>query len=408
MTGSKSLEDSIDYMLAKFTEIGLDNVHTENASVPHWERGHESCEMLSPRKQKLQIIGTGSSVATPPGGITADIIPVRTFEEFDALTDEQVRGKIVLFVPKWIGYGKTSKYRWRAASLADSKGAVAALVRSITSFSIGSLHTGWQTYQEGVKKIPTASLTVEEAEMLWRIHNRGEKVTLHLVLEERNLGDFVSRNTIAELPGQSREPVVVLSGHLDSWDLGVGALDDGGGCFISWKALELLKLLNVKQPRRTMRVILWTGEEQGVIGAKAYKEQHLANELNEFNFFMESDFGTFEPLGLDFTGNKEAACIFKEVLKLMAPMNTTKFGSPIDAGPDIAQWAKRGFPSASLINKDEKYLYFHHSAGDSMLVEDPVALDKNTALFAAAAYVIADLSVDMPKTVETAVVSAPV
>lgn len=192
---------------------------------------------------------------------------------------------------------------------------------------------------------------------------------------------------------------MVLSGHLDSWDLGVGALDDGGGSFISWKALELLKMLNIKQPRRTMRVILWTGEEQGIRGALAYKEQHLANELNEFNFFMESDCGTFEPLGLDFTGNKEAECIFKEVLKLTAPMNTTRFASPINGGPDIEVWAKRGVPSATLINKDERYFWFQHSAGDSMLVEDPVALDKNTALFAAAAYVIADLSVDMPKTV---------
>lgn len=311
MTGSQSLENAIDYMVDKLAEVGLENVHTENATVPHWERGEETCEMLLPRKQKLPIMGLGSSVGTPPGGITADVVIVRSFEEFDALPGEFVHGKIAIFVPKWLGYQKTAQYRRKAASVAAAKGAVAALIRSVTSFSIGSLHTGWQRYQDGVHKIPSASLTVEDAEMLLRMYRRGDEITLHLNMNDRNLEDFVSRNTIAELPGLKSEPVVVLSGHLDSWDIGVGAMDDGGGSFISWKALELLKLLNVKQPRRTMRVILWTGEEQGIRGARAYKDQHLANELNEFNFFMESDFGTFEPLGLDFTGNKEAECIFK-------------------------------------------------------------------------------------------------
>lgn len=177
-------------------------------------------------------------------------------------------------------------------------------------------------------------------------------------------------------------------------------MDDGGGAFISWKALHLLKRLNLKPPKRTIRAILWTAEEQGIVGASEYEKQHKAGEKEEFNFFIESDMGTFTPLGLDFSGNKEAECIFKEVLKLMTPLNATQFNSPIDAGPDIERWANRGFPSASLINKNDNYFYFHHTAGDSMLVENPDDLDKNTALFAAAAYVIANLSVDMPKEIK--------
>lgn len=400
MTGSQSLEDAIDYMIDELKKAGLDNVHTENATVPRWERGYENCQMLSPRKAKMNICGFGSTIGTLRGGLVADVVAVESFEEFDELPESVVQGKIVLFVPRWQGYGKTVAYRSKAASVASKKGAVAALVRSITPYSIGSLHTGMQRYADDVKnKIPVAAVTVEDAYMMLRMYRKGEKITLHLEMEDRNLGDFISRNTIAELAGETKIPVVVVSGHLDSWDIGVGAMDDGGGAFIAWKALHLLKRLNLKPPKRTMRAILWTGEEQGIVGAAEYEKQHKTRETEEFNFFIESDMGTFTPLGLDFSGNKEAECIFKEVLKLMTPLNATQFNSPIDAGPDIERWANRGFPSASLMNKNEKYFYYHHSAGDSMLVENSDDLDKNTALFAAVAYVIADLSVDMPKTI---------
>lgn len=397
LSGSQNLENAIDFMVKKLKDVGLDNVHTENATVPHWERGFEDCQLTSPRPHNIRIVGFGTSVGTMRGGIIANAVVVESFDELKKLSVNKVRGNIVIFVPKWESYGKTVKYRTKGASEASRKGAVAVLVRSITPFSINSLHTGSQFYDDDVKKIPSAAITVEDAEMLLRLYRRGELITLHLQMEDRNLADFVSRNTIAEFAGRLTEPVVVVSGHLDSWDTGSGAMDDGGGAFISWKALELLKKLNVKRPKRTIRAILWTGEEQGIVGARAYLDQHKTNEKNEFNFFIESDMGTFEPRGLDFSGNKEAECIFKEILKLMTPLNATEFNSPIDAGPDIDLWAKRGFPSASLINKNEKYFWFHHSEGDSMLVENSDDLDKNTALFAAAAYVIADISVDMPK-----------
>lgn len=398
MSGSQSLEDAIDYMVEQMKNAELDNVHTENATVPHWERGYESCQMIAPRRAKINICGFGLTVGTLRGGLFADLIAVESFDDFDKLSAADVRGKIVLFVPRWEGYGKTVIYRSRAASVASKKGAVAALVRSITPYSIGSLHTGMQRYQSDVtNKIPVAAVTVEDAYMLLRMYRRGEKITLHLEMEDRNLGDFVSRNTIAEFAGEKQTSVTVVSGHLDSWDIGVGAMDDGGGAFIAWKALHLLKRINVKPPKRTIRAILWTGEEQGIVGAGEYEKQHKSHEEEEFNFFIESDMGTFEPTGLDFSGNKDAECIFKEILKLMAPLNATGFNSPIDAGPDIEQWSNRGFPSASLMTKNEKYFYYHHSAGDSMLVENSDDLDKNTALFAAAAYVISDLSIEMPR-----------
>ncbi|XP_055637461.1 carboxypeptidase Q-like [Toxorhynchites rutilus septentrionalis] len=398
LSGSEQLEKSIDYVQEQMKLDGLENVHTEDAPVPHWVRGYESAQLVAPFKKNLPLLGLGTTVGTPRGGIIADVVAVESFEEFETLKPEQVKGKIVVFVPQWEGYGKTVVYRSKGASVASRKGAVATLIRSVTPFSIGSPHTGGQDYDEGVNKIPSACITVEDAEMILRKYRRGETITIHLEMDDRNFEPFVSRNTIGELVGTTytNSSVVVVSGHLDSWDVGVGAMDDGGGALISWKALTYLKAMGLR-PRRTIRAILWTGEELGLWGGKAYKDAHKENEKKEFNFFFESDIGTFEPRGLDFTGNKDAECVFREVVKLMTPLNATQFETPSDGGPDISHWTSRGFPGASLMNKNEKYFWFHHSAGDSMAVEDPKNLDKCTALWAAAAYVIADLSISIPK-----------
>lgn len=149
-----------------------------------------------------------------------------------------------------------------------------------------------------------------------------------------------------------------------------------------------------------LRSILWTGEEVGINGVQDYQHDHAANEKEEFNFFIESDIGTFEPTGMDFSGNADAECLFKEILKLMVPLNATAFAKPTGGGPDIEMWTDRGFPGASLLNKNSEYFWFHHSAGDSMLLEEPQNLDKAAALFAACAYVVADISVDIPRDVE--------
>lgn len=306
MSGTQNLENAIDWMMAKLKEAKLDNVHGEEVSVPHWERDYENADLIAPHKQNLRITGLGSSVGTPRGGIIASCIVVASFDEFKTIPAEKVRGNIVVFVPAWEGYGKTVIYRRDAASVAAQKGAVAALVRSVTPFSLGSPHTGWQRYADDVRQIPTAALTVEDAESLLRLYRRGETITIHLEMADRNLEPATSRNIVAEWAGQAPQPVVVVSGHFDSWDIGAGALDDGGGAFISWNALALLKSLGLPPPKRTIRDILWTGEEQGIRGAAGYAEQHKANETNEFNFFIESDMGTFEPRGLDFSGNADA------------------------------------------------------------------------------------------------------
>lgn len=173
MSGSESLENAIDYMLDELKRVGLENVHTENASVPHWTRGFESASLTEPHKQTIEILGLGTTVGTPRGGIISDVVVVESFAEFEKVPESTVQGKIVVFAPKWESYGKTVAYRRDSASVASKKGAIAALVRSITPFSIGSPHTGMQAYQDGVKQIPVACITVEDAEMLLRIYRRG-------------------------------------------------------------------------------------------------------------------------------------------------------------------------------------------------------------------------------------------
>ncbi|XP_067011004.2 carboxypeptidase Q isoform X2 [Anabrus simplex] len=395
IAGSQNLENAIDFMLNESKRYGLENVHGEDVLVPHWVRGRESATLMHPRVYKLAMLGLGGSIGTLPEGITAQVVVVRSFDELKAKAD-QIRGKIVVYNQAYVSYGDTVVYRSKGAIEAAKFGAVATLIRSITPFSISSPHTGWQHYEANVTKIPTACITVEDAEMLYRMYSRGDKLVIQLKMEAQNLPPVTSRNTVAEIVGHSEpEKVVVVSGHLDSWDVGQGAMDDGGGAFISWNSLVILKKLGLR-PRRTMRAILWTAEEEGLVGSQAYVKAH-ANETKNLDFVMESDEGTFKPMGLSFSGSKDAGCVLKEILKLLAPLNATQFATPQDGGPDIQQWNQMGVPGSSLLNDNGRYYWFHHSNGDTMSLEDPRALDFCTAVWTAAAYVIADLKEDIPR-----------
>ncbi|KAF4520825.1 hypothetical protein B566_EDAN007120 [Ephemera danica] len=395
VAGSQNLENSIDFMLHTLKKEGLENVHGESAPVPHWVRGNEHAELVIPRWQVLPILGLGGSIATPASGITAELLVVASFGELQKKKD-LAKGKIVVFNEKYVSYGESVKYRDFAAAEAAKLGAVATLVRSVTPFSISSPHTGWQDYEQNVTQIPTASITVEDAQMLHRMFIRGERLVVKLYMEAKNLPPATSRNTVAELKGKSLpDEVVVVSGHLDSWDVGQGAMDDGGGAFISWVSLAAIQQLGLR-PRRTLRAILWTAEEEGLWGAQEYVRAH-ASDQGKLDFVMESDEGTFTPQGLSFSGSPSAGCILQEILKLLAPINTTHYETPQDGGPDISLWTSKGVPGASLINANERYFWFHHSAGDMMTVEDPKALDLCTALWSVASFVVADLSVTLPR-----------
>lgn len=393
VSGSHSLEMAIKYMYSAMTQDGLD-VHLEPVKIPHWVRGKESAEMIEPRAKSLAILGLGSSVGTPPEGIQAEVMVVRSFEELK-LRGSEAAGKVVVFNQPFVSYGETVAYRAFGASEAAKVGAVATLIRSVTPFSINSPHTGWQDYQDGVKRIPTACITVEDAELMWRLAQRGQKIVVRLTMGAVTLPDANSFNTVAEIKGwQHPDQVVLLSGHLDSWDVGQGAMDDGGGAMISWEALSLIKDLGLR-PRRTLRAVLWTAEEQGGVGAQQYYNLHKVN-LTNFDLVMESDLGTFAPVALQFAGSAAAQKVMQEVVKLLAPLNTTKLEGYAE-GTDISSWMRAGVPGASLHVADSRYFWFHHSEGDTMTVQDPGEMNLCSALWAVVAYVVADLEDMLPR-----------
>ncbi|MCH8328384.1 MAG: M20/M25/M40 family metallo-hydrolase, partial [Candidatus Marinimicrobia bacterium] len=266
LSGSRNLEDAIDWILTQMTADGLDNVHGEAVIVPHWVRGKESARLLSPRNQPLNILGLGRSVGTPWRGIKAEVLVVGSFEELDARSTEAA-GKIVLYNVPFTTYGETVQYRSRGAVEAAKHGALAVLVRSVTPHSLNTPHTGaMSNYPDDGIKIPAAAVTVEDAMMMQRMADRGETLVVRLKMGAKTLPDASSRNVVAEITGSEfPDEVIVMGGHIDSWDVGTGAMDDAGGCVAAWEALNLLKELGLR-PRRTVRVVMWTNEEKGLEG----------------------------------------------------------------------------------------------------------------------------------------------
>ncbi|MCM3905795.1 MAG: M20/M25/M40 family metallo-hydrolase, partial [Pyrinomonadaceae bacterium] len=295
LSGSKSLERAIEWAIAEMKSDGLDNVRAEKVMVPHWVRGEESLEMITPVPRKLTMLGLGNSVGTPVEGIAAEAVVVRSFDELDAL-GERVRGKIVVYNVPFTNYGATVRYRSSGASHAARLGAVAAVVRSITPVSLQTPHTGGLIYDETQPKVPAAAITIEGAELLQRMHDRGERPTLRLKMEAKFLPDAESANVVAEIKGSEKpDEVVLIGGHFDSWDVGQGAHDDGGGCIMAWEAVRLLKELGLR-PRRTIRVVLYTNEENGLRGGNAYRDAHRP-ELSKHILAIESDSGVYQPQG---------------------------------------------------------------------------------------------------------------
>lgn len=395
IAGSANLERAIDYMLKVLSNDGLDNVHGEEALVTHWVRNKEYATLLSPRNYSFAILGLGSSVGTPPEGITADAVVVRTFDELDE-QGSNLQGKIVIYNQDYEGYGVSVAYRAFGAQKAAKYGAVAVLIRTIAPFSIYSPHTGWQDYQDGVPKIPAACITIEDAAMFYRMQQRGQQLKIKIYMGAQNLPDAVSRNTIAEITGSVYpEQVVVVSGHLDSWDVGQGAMDDGGGAFISWQALSIIKDMKLPRPKRTLRLIMWTGEESGGAGSEAYYNQHQ-NESDNFDILFESDIGVFTPYGIEFNGSLSAKSVMQEIGQLLVSINASAIEDN-GAETDTGWWGSKGVPLASLANHNERYFYFHHSNGDTMEVLDPVQMNLCSAVWAVYAYVLADLEEMLPR-----------
>src|SRR3954468_540689 len=310
-SGSTNPERAMDWIVGEMKKDGLENVHTEPVMVTHWVRGAESVDLISPRVKSLRMLGLGRSVGTPVAGITAPVLVVGDFAELRRRAAE-AKGKIVLFnfafdttVAPFAAYGQAVQYRGGGADSASKFGALAALVRSVTPRSLSTPHTGGMNYADSNRtgpKIPTAAITVEDAELMQRMQGRGERIVVRLKMSAKTLPPAPSRNVVAEIKGSERpNEVIVMGGHIDSWDVGQGAMDDGGGSIAAWEALRLIKELGVR-PKRTIRVVLWTNEEIGLAGGNAYRDAHRA-ELGDHIYAMESDNGVFTPHGVVFSGS---------------------------------------------------------------------------------------------------------
>jgi len=390
LSGSKSLEQAIAWAAAEMKRDGLDNVRAEKVMVPHWVRGEESLEMLTPVPRKLQMVGLGNSIGTPAEGISAEAVVVRDFDELDQL-GERLRGKIVVYNAPFTNYGASVLYRLQGASRAARYGAVAALVRSITPVSLQTPHTGAMSYDPAQPKIPTAAITIEVAEFLQRMNDRGDHPTLRLKMEAKFLPDAESANVVAEVKGSEKpDEVVVIGGHLDSWDVGQGAHDDGGGCIVAWEAARLLKELGLK-PRRTIRVVLFTNEENGTRGGNGYHDAHRA-ELSKHVFAIESDSGVYRPegFGLAATAPLQVRSNLHEIAKLLWGIGADHIADD-GGGADIGPMMREGVIGASLDVDGTHYFDIHHTPADTLDKVNPRELALCVATMAVMAYTIADL-----------------
>lgn len=390
LSGSAGLERAISWAVAEMKRDGLDNVRAEKVMVPHWVRGAESLELITPEPRKLSLLGLGNSINTPPEGIVGEAIVVRSFDELEAL-GEQVRGKIVIYNAPFVTYGETVRYRGSGASRAARYGAIAALVRSITPVALQLPHTGAMNYDEKQPKIPTAAITIESAELLQRMNERGEHPTLRLKMEAKFLPDTESANVVAEIRGSEKpDEVVVIGGHLDSWDVGQGAQDDGGGVIVSWEAVRLLKELGLR-PRRTIRVVLFTNEENGSRGGDGYRDAHRA-EISKHILAIESDSGVFRPegFGLGTAAPPQARANFIEIAKLLAGIRADRIGAN-GGGTDINPIVKEGVVGASLNVDGTHYFDIHHTEADTLDKVNPQELALCVATMAVMAYTVADM-----------------
>lgn len=396
LSGSPSLEAAIDWILSEMKRDGLQNVRGEPVMVTHWQRGVESAELVQPRRTPLKMMGLGGSVGTPKGGITAPVLVVSSFDELRHRA-AAAKGKIVLFDAPFTEYPETRRYRTGGAVAAARVGAVACLIRSVTPFSIRSPHTGRMEYDSTVRRIPGAALSVEDAMLLHRMQDRGEPVVVTLRMGARTLPDARSRNVVAEVVGREKpDEVVVMGGHIDSWDTGTGAMDDAGGSVAAWEALRLIHRLGLR-PRRTVRVVLWTNEENGVQGGKAYRDAQ-AGELDQHQLAMESDNGVFQPSGYVLAGSDSAAALATRVAALMRSLGATRVERSQDSPEaDIEPLVDRGVPGIGLLVDRSRYFWYHHTEGDTLDKLNPAEMGRCVAALAVMAYVMADLPERLPR-----------
>jgi carboxypeptidase Q len=389
LTASPGMKRAIAWSQLSMWQAGFDSVWTEPVTVPYWTRGDEWARCTAPVEFDLDMIGLGLSDGTGPDGIEAEVMVVAGYDELDIRAAE-VPGKIVLFDMPWEGYGSVAKYRVGCASAAAKYGAVAALVRSATGHSLGTTHTGMMLYAEDAPRIPTAALTVEDAGRLRRLAEKGLKPRVHLYMEATNHGETTSYNVVGDIRGRELpEEIVLAGGHLDSWDAGTGAQDDGAGVVLALASARILLKQDLR-PRRTVRVVHFTSEEYGGQGGKAYLEAHR-EELARHVLAIESDSGAYAPRGFSVAADSSVVAAIAEAagpLARVAPAEWSvhKGGSGADIGPIV----REGVVGVGHRVDGSHYFDVHHSRADTFEKVDPENLARNVAAIAGLIYIVAE------------------
>jgi carboxypeptidase Q len=411
LSGSAQAQTAVEYVAAELRKLGLE-VQLEKVMVPHWVRGEETGALtdypgMAPNTtQKIVLTALGGSTATPNAGLAAEVVVVNDFDELQALGRERVAGKIVLFNPKFDkqlaengfagpAYGEAVIYRAIGPSAAARLGAVAALVRSVGGAEYRLPHTGALRYADDAPKIPAGAVTAEDADLMAHLTGEG-KVRMRLVLTPQTLPDAVSYNVIGDLKGSEHpEQIVIVSGHLDSWDLGRGAIDDGAGVAVAMQAVQLLKQLNLR-PKRTLRVIAWMNEENGAMGARTYAKDYQNEIANHFGA-IETDLGAGHPLGFDAQGKPEILALLQPLAVILQSQGAGVTRMVEETGTDVEPLGVAGVPTFAPIQDSRTYFNYHHTAADTLDKVDPKELQENCALVAALAYTLASMPQALPR-----------
>jgi carboxypeptidase Q len=394
LAGSPGDRAAVAVALALLKAQGFANVRAEKVMVPVWHRESESGEVTAPVAQRLALAALGESIATPPGGIETEVVGVHSWDELEAKKDT-VRGKIVFYdvrtrrTADGTGYGESVVYRGSGASRAAKYGAVGVVIRSIGTDNNRLPHTGGLQYDKDQPKIPAAALSIPDADLVASLLARGKPVRIHFTLACGTLPDAESANVIGEVPGREKpEEIVVVGGHLDSWDLGRGAVDDGAGCAIAIEAARQIAALP-EHPRRTIRVVLFANEENGLAGGKAYAAAHAA-ELDRHVAAIEADLGDGRALGFSWNAGPGAAAFMRQVAGILGPIDAARFTQGDHGGADISSMIVGGVPLIGLANDATRYFDLHHTANDTFDKIVTADLDQATAATAVMAWSLAE------------------
>lgn len=382
---------AVEWAVRTMHQIGLQNVRTEPVQVPRWVRGEESGEILSPYPQRMILTALGGSVGTGGGDLETTVVMVSSLDDLASRPDSEVAGKLVFVNQRMVrnqdgsSYGQIGIIRRSGPARAAEKGAAGVLIRSLGTGTHRFAHTGATSYEDGIPPIPAAALAVPDADILETQIASGKPVIFRLKLGARRLEDTMSANVMGEVIGREKpEEIVLLGAHLDSWDKGTGAIDDGSGVAIVLEVARLIDQLP-EAPRRTLRVVLFANEEFGLSGAMAYPEER-PNEIDRHVLAMEADLGPGRVWRFQVRADEDSIADAKQLMRILQPMGVTWSDEPATGGADLVPLRELGVPMIDLRPDATYYFDYHHTDDDTLDKVDPSELAQNVASYVVAAY----------------------